>query len=453
MVSFRNKYVFLVISLILVAWLSVAQLISNRFLLISCLISFLAFVAWSALNDVALPVLLFFLPWSRLLKLRPGLTSFYTIALFIVLVLYSLVKRRNISSRHLLLAVFLMLITIIAKIGNGFSFDNSYILFFTFLMFSPILSIETEEKYDFYLLIIFFALGIIVAAVLAKQLLVFPTIARFISVDSYQGIIRLSGFYGDPNFYSAHISAAMSGAMILILKENSTGRRIVLILTSVVLIYCGFLSVSKSFFLIFFALILLWMAEALFMHGKISYKVTLIFGVLILGVLILYSTPFANLVDAIKERFRNNATTSALTTGRTELWEVYLKAVFKDPWTLLVGKGFSDVLEGEKISHNTLIQIVYQFGLLGTSLLVVWEWWLFKRTLGNIVVRYGMMRIVIVVTGIIAPWFAIDLLFRDEFFLMQFLLLSGIKYIYNKDMSENNGFLDHGKLDGNNRLL
>ncbi len=425
------------ISLILVAWLSFAQLISNWFLLISCLISFLAFVAWSALNDVALPVLMFFLPWSRLLKLRPGLTSFYTIALFIVLVLYSLVKRRNISSRHLLLAVFLMVITIIAKIGNGFSFDNSYILFFTFLMFFPILSIETEEKYDFYFLTIFFVLGIVIAALLAKQMLVFPSISRFISVDSYQGINRLSGFYGDPNFYSAHISAALGGIMLLVLKEKDTRRRIALLVSLVVLLYCGLLSVSKSFFIISFILILLWITEALLMRGKISFKIALIFVVLICGMFVLSSTVFTNLIDAVTERFRNSGSAAALTTGRTELWGVYIKAIINDPWTLLFGKGYSNVLEGEKISHNTLIQIVYQFGLIGAPLLMMWEWQLFKRILDGIRLRYGtLMRVIIVIVGTIGPWLALDLLFFNEFFLMQFYLIWGIKYIYNKDISE-----------------
>ena len=435
--SLRNKYGVLAVGIFMVIWLLLSQLIANRILLIACLFSILIFAAWSALNDIAMPVLLFFLPWSRLMKLGPGRTSFYTLALLVVLMVYLLVKHRNISTRHLVIAAFLMALTFIAKIGAGYSINNSYLLFFFFLMFSSLLSTESDEKYDFYFLTIFFVLGIVIAALSAKRMLVFPSISRFISVDSYQGVNRLSGFYGDPNLYSAHISAALGGIMVLVLKEKDTRRRIALLASLVVLVYCGLLSVSKSFFIISFVLIFLWITEALLMRGKISFKIALIFVVLLCGVFVLSSTVFSDLIDAVTERFRNSGSAAALTTGRTELWGVYIKAIINDPWNLLFGKGYSNALEGEKISHNTLIQIAYQFGLTGIPFLIMWEWQLFKRFLGGIRLRYGMlMRVVIIVIGTIGPWLALDLLFFDEFFLMQFYLMLGIKHIYNKDISE-----------------
>ena len=166
-------------------------------------------------------------------------------------------------------------------------------------------------------------------------------------------------------------------------------------------------------------------------------KIALLFVVLVCGAFILSSTVFVDLIDAVTERFRNSTTASDLTTGRTELWKIYIYAIFGDPWLLFFGKGYTSVLIGEKISHNTLIQIVYQFGLCGTPFLIMWEWQLFKKILGGIRLRYGMlMNVMIIAIGTLGPWLALDLLFFDEFFLMQFYLLLGIKYIYNKDISE-----------------
>jgi len=371
------------------------------------------------------------------MKLRPGSISIYSVALLVVLVVCLLQKHRVLSSKYFLIALFLMAITIIVKAGVGFAVNNSYLLFFSFMMFFPLLSTESEGKYDFYLLNVFFVLGIVTAALSAKPLVAYPTIARFVVDHSYQGMTRLAGYYGDPNFYSAHISAALSGAMLLVLKEKTTVRRVMLVIFSIVLIYCGLLSISKSFFIIFFVLLLLWIAEALVMRGKISFKIALIFVVLVSAMFILSSTLFVDLIDAVTERFRDNLTAADLTTGRTELWSIYLKAIFTNPWLLLFGKGYTSVLVGEKISHNTLIQILYQFGLIGTSLLIMWEWQFFKRILGGIRLRYGMlMNVMIIAIGTLGPWLALDLLFFDEFFLMQFYLLLGIKYIYNKDISE-----------------
>lgn len=439
MTSFRNKYAFLIISLILVVWLSVAQLISNSFLILSCLFVFLAFIVWAAANNIAIPVLLFFLPWTPLLKIEPGAVSFYTIGILAVLMVYLFIKHGSISSPHIVISAFLILFTLIAKISNGYTVNNVYILFFAFLMFFPLLSKEIEGSYDFYLLTIFFVVGVVTAALSSMRLMGYPTISRFMQVHSYETVTRMAGYYGDPNFYSAHISAALSGVLIMILHEKKTAKRVVLLTSAVFLIYCGLLSVSKSFFVILFAIILLWLAEAMFMRGKISFKLVLIFTVIVCGVYIFSSTVFTDLIDMVLERFEYNSSVSAITTGRTDLWSIYIKSILSDPWLLLFGKGYTSVLIGDRISHNTLIQLVYQFGLIGSSFIIMWEFFFIKRMLADIHLNYGnLMKVLILAIASFGPWLALDLFFFDEFFLIQFFVFFGMRYLSQVNSSEEN---------------
>ena len=63
--------------------LVLAQTVGNGFLLLLVLIGCLLLAALACRQGLAIPVLLFFLPWSPLMKLAPGRISFYTIGLLI----------------------------------------------------------------------------------------------------------------------------------------------------------------------------------------------------------------------------------------------------------------------------------------------------------------------------------------------------------------------------------
>ena len=84
MLSVKSKILVLAACLLEILWLLFAQVLNNPYILIPCLMCFLALTAWTAIKSMALPVLLFFLPFSALLKIRPGTVSFYTIALLMV---------------------------------------------------------------------------------------------------------------------------------------------------------------------------------------------------------------------------------------------------------------------------------------------------------------------------------------------------------------------------------
>lgn len=62
--------------LLLSAAVCVAQVLGNSVILLLCLLGYLVFTAWACNKGIVFPVLLYFLPWSPLLKMYNGGISF-----------------------------------------------------------------------------------------------------------------------------------------------------------------------------------------------------------------------------------------------------------------------------------------------------------------------------------------------------------------------------------------
>ncbi len=431
MVTIRSKTLLLCSCFLVAAWLLVAQTLNNIVVLAACLVCFLALVVWAAIKNTAMPVILFFLPFAPLLKLRPGTISFFTIALLLVYAVYTVTGSRQVKVLHLVPALLLLALTLVVKVAYGYDMDNTYILFAVTLMLVPFLTKELEGSYGFYWLTLCFALGICLAAVTAQYLTVFPTISRYIDVNTSLGMIRRSGYNGDPNFYSAHITCALGGALILFLNNKKKYSWIPMVLIALVLLYCGLMSVSKSFWLVSICMVLLWFVDLLFRRGKMSVKVTLIMILIVAILFVLSSTVFTDMLGEIIARFSKDNTISDLTTGRSELWKSYLNAFMQDPLLLVFGQGYSDVMVNGRPPHNTIIQGVFQFGLLGGLIMLAWLIFFVRTMIGESRISWNhASQLAIVMIGAFGPWMALDYLFFDEFFLMPIYVCAAIRFLH-----------------------
>ena len=434
MIAIRSKVIFLILCVFEAMLLLFVQVMGNTLFLLLCLGLFLALVAFAAIKGMAIPTLLFFLPFAPLLKIQPGTISLYTVALLGVYVIYIVMGSRNINILHLVPALCLIAMALVVKTLYGYSIENSFILFSASLLLIPLLTRELDVEYDFYWLTVFFSLGIIIAAITSQYLASFPSIIRFIGTKGMFAVVRHSGYYGDPNFYSAHITATLSGALFLLLNNNKSKRIFVVILLSMALLYCGFLSVSKSFVLIAICLLLVWFVEFMFQKGRLSAKLMIIMTFLIGFAFFLTSTLFSDLVDMIVLRFSGDRNLSEFTTGRTDLWLQYINAFFEDPLLFLFGKGFTNVLISDRSSHNTIIQGIFQFGIVGCLFLFVWLLCYIRTLLSETKIKLSSLaQIFILLIGSFGPWMALDLLFFDEFFLIPMYVCVAIRSLYKKD--------------------
>ena len=105
---------------------------------------------------------------------------------------------------------------------------------------------------------------------------------------------------------------------------------------------------------------------------------------------------------------------------------MYLHDLSHDPVLMLLGSGFTSVTLRMKASHNTIIQGVFQFGLIGLPALCAWLVMTLKRTSG----RSGCRRnaFLLMCVGVVLPWMALDILFFDEFFLLPVYAVIGAGY-------------------------
>lgn len=419
-----GKRIYLYLSIALALALCAAHVVGSKMLVLPCLAAFLALVGWCCTKNYTLPILLFFLPWSPILKLAPGSFSVFTFGQVLVCAISVLKKQFKFKRYHVICAVVLMALTLFSKLLDGSKLSFDYFAFIMLIALFPVVKEEwTQEQYDFYRIVICFSLGIIIAAFCAMFFANAHSISRFIKVDSYLTIIRRSGFYGDSNFYTAQITAAMAGCFALLLKEEKKGRVAFLGILLVLMFYCGFLSGSKSFVLVTACILLLWLISFIRMRGKVALKVVIFIGLALVTVYVVTSTVFKGLLNVIILRFSSSNDLDSFTTGRVELWESYILEFFKNIKVFFFGKGFTNIKLNDRGSHSTPLQLLYQLGLTGAVVLLFWMACFYRDTSHKeLPIKRLTLNLMMVLVGVILPWFAIDILFFDEFFLLQWYL-------------------------------
>lgn len=409
----------------------VAHVRGSTMMILGVLAIFMALMTYACVTDYAFPMLLFFLPWGPILRLNPQSFSFYTFALMLVCIVSVLKKKFRFKRYHLVVGFLLLPLTLLSKLLGSHMISFDYIAFLSLILIFPVVKEEwTAGKYDFYQIVTFFSVGIIVAALSAMGLSTSANIAKFIKVDAYLTIIRRCGFYGDANFYTAQITAAMGGVMMDLLQKKKKIQNVFEFILLLLLVYCGFLSGSKSFVLIVAALMILWAVALFRLRGRTGFKLLLALAIVLAISFIATSELFRDLIAVMETRFSFRSNISDFTTGRTDLWENYVEELVRDWKTLVLGKGFTNIKIGGKSTHNTLLQMLFQFGMVGMPLLLGWSVFFFRDTPPKPDgAQKQPLYILLLVIGAFAPWLAIDALFFDEFFLLQMYVYLGCRRI------------------------
>jgi O-antigen ligase len=155
----------------------------------------------------------------------------------------------------------------------------------------------------------------------------------------------------------------------------------------------------------------------------------MILALFIGGAFILSSILFTDLIDMMIGRLFNDKTLSDFTTGRTDLWVSYLREFENDPSILFFGKGFTDILVNNCASHNIVIQSIYQFGLPGSFILLIWFFAYARNVLKRIHIKISHIgQGLLLAVGAFGPWLGLDSLKFDEFFIMPFVVFIGLIY-------------------------
>lgn len=425
-----SEYFRLMLCLVLALSLCAAHTMGSQPLVLACLVGFLAISAVSSVEGLGIDVLLFFLPWSPLLKQRVGEVSLYTIALALTCLIALARRRFRVRPYQLAYPAILLSLTLLSKLFQGNAIDRGYLLFFfTLVLFPTLETSDCRRRTPFSLTCLYFSLGVISAALSAQLVASNPSIAQFINVESWAHVTRLSGYYGDANFYSAQINACIAGLLLVLIKETSAWRRAGCLGLLVTLLYCGLLSASKSFVIVCACEGGVWAAMLFRNSDNGRRNLTLLVAAAVVVLVALSTSAFQELLRILDNRFSYADSVSQITTGRSDVWLSYLDLLSRDTKLTLFGEGMTnvtlDVLRN-KASHNTPIQLIFQLGILGAPVLVAWFACLLRGLLPARMRQVDGWAVALLAVGVFMPWLGLDYLFFDELFLLPSFAARGV---------------------------
>ena len=280
---------------------------------------------------------------------------------------------------------------------------------------------ETDYS-DLSKIIKFYVLGVVVSSFVGYFKSYIPNMSTFVNDKAvnlaYTGTgfissARITGLWGDPNYYSIHlILAIMLVAVLYSRKELS------IVPFYSVYIICtlfGALTGSKSFILMlviatFLIIVQLW--------GKHNFKQLLLFVLVMVAGLFLIISGYIDAFSMIMSRLSSVdfSSTSSITTDRTLKWAEYINEFNRNFGKLLVGngigKGFSFA-----VPHNSYLDYLDLLGLIGTGVFLVCMvqaakcGWKIQRERG----RIGNVSPLLILLGMYAflsMFYSIDLLFE-----------------------------------------
>lgn len=331
--------------------------------ILSLSIFYACFIGNGIMTMVLTSIICLFLLFCRNEVLVPSMLYFCSFALMFQAGSYMLYE--------FLCIVFMCRVFITEKFVRSFLLFWFVIYFITHIISSsvtvvniiPILYIITlifacvsyNDQYDN--CVVMYLLGVFVSSLLGFLKPLSSHLIELLSEDFVEGmnvdfIVRFSGLSYDPNFYT--ICVIISIMLLLFSRYKNTW--LALLLASVY-ICLGMITYSKSYILSIVVIFLLYFLDG---RENVSKKV---FFFLALGYLVSASF-FDEIVFVFKERFTESSNFNELTTGRDELWILYCEQIADSFETLFFGHGISTLL-GDKAAHNTFIQILFSFGILG----------------------------------------------------------------------------------------
>lgn len=424
----------LIISLLNVLLLAIGHAYNSQALLWGAIIMFVTLVIFSPKSDF-LAIMLFYLPWSPVLKTMPNTFTFASLVIPVVFFIVLFEKEQDYKTTlHIGFAILLTAYTLFVKLLNALALQTSYFFFIMMLFFIPLYVSKYKTAICFERCILFLTAGILSACISSEILMNYPHMLQYIDVNTVEqiGLIRLSGFVGDPNYYSAQILVAISALLIVLNKTERKALIVLQIVAIIVLLYFGLQSVSKMFIVSIAFVAVLWIFNMLIEKRSISYKFGMIVSILIVVGIVIATNLFTDQKNLYLLRVEDVTDADTLTTGRSNLWGIYLNYLVSNITDLFFGIGLSqnqvriDIYD----AHSTLIEIIYQLGIIGGLILLFWWKGVYQDLVDKTKLNFSRsLYFLIMGSSVFLPWLALGMIYSKEFFYFILLLFLSRKYL------------------------
>lgn len=369
----------------------------------------------------------FLIPLAAIFKYGPETTSFVTILMLVGIVRFvsSRVIDKDFFIAYLLFSVFCV---VAIPTDTITAIKQMMIPLFVYYF------LRHDEDFDKCTAVKVYIASVLVASIIGLLKGYIPHLANYVvdkSLRVQAGVYanRFSGLNGDPNYYSVNILLSFVLTVYLLIKKKlSTIIGVVLITAFVVF---GAYTNSKSFIAI------LACAVAFAIISSINNKNYLLAFAFIIATLIgviQIINGRLGIFTLLIQRFQSGKSISDLTTGRSGYFVMYLDYIREHIKVLLVGNGISSALLNGVAPHNTYIDFIYYYGVIGTFI------WLcmFRSSIKRYCLEKNIVYYLPMIVILIAYLFLSELKYMD-FQLHVSIVLMMLCNNYKKASNTNNG--------------
>ncbi len=284
--------------------------------------------------------------------------------------------------------------------------------------------------------------GTILSSIIGMNLKFIPNLEKEINSFSnigYSGskYSRFIGLWNDPNMFTVFICMSL---WVLFMEYDK--KRISLttfMIKSLIITFFGVITMSKSCILL---IIIFWL-YVIISKSSIGIIPKFMICLVVCCAALYFLSVNTDWLENVLYRFRGGkqrADINSITTNRSLIWKMYFDSL-NNRGTWLFGNGLNCVTPGFRAAHNTLLQCIYNLGILGLIIYVLSFIGMFKQTPINLKIDskkyfHGTMAL----TSIL-----LTLLFLDGMFLELFYYMFPLTFIYIKNYKQNSGILINDK--------
>lgn len=311
----------------------------------------------------------FIMPMANIFKMAPGSQSFFTILLLAYVALH-LVLPRNATA---VIAGFAFFVIIMELVSGQFNLFRTIKLICNVLFLSSILNSKVKIRYKE--IFLSYIVGNIVASFWGMMDSPVFKITSYVGElevggQEFEDVKRFTGLYSDPNYYA--VGLIISLCLIVVLLHRNELNKFTALMFTVPIVYFLIQTYSKSS-MIMLIVVVIFLSYSLLLKKKII-PVIILFISTILVVVLAFSGRIPAL-EIVVARFMASDTAqgtdvNALTTGRFDLWMMYVDYIVNNLQVLLFGEGISYGYLNGHGAHNTYCDIFYFLGIVGGGLLI-----------------------------------------------------------------------------------